>query len=71
MFENKLQFKTKYDLVANICHEGDYHTGTSKAFIYHNANNFWYEMQDLHVQERLTQLVAVSEAYIQFWKRKD
>ena len=45
--------------------------GNNKALIHHSPNNMWYEMQDLHVQERMPQLVAISEAYIQTWVRKE
>lgn len=69
-FPDKSRWKTKYDLVANICHKGDYHNGVFSALTYHQANNVWYEMEDLHVKETMPQLVVVSEAYIQLWKRK-
>ena len=69
-FPDKSKWKTKYDLVANICHKGDYHNGVFSSFVYHQPNNLWYKMDDLHVQETMAQLVTVSEAYIQLWKRK-
>jgi U4/U6.U5 tri-snRNP-associated protein 2 len=31
---------------------------------------FRYEVQDLHIQEVLPQMVAISEAYIQVFKRQ-
>jgi len=70
-FPPRRRWKTKYDLVANVCHDGEYDSGSNRVFIYHQNNRNWYEMQDLHVQERMPQLVAVSEAYIQFWKKSD
>lgn len=71
-FPDKKRWKTKYDLIAQICHEGkDYHKGNNRALIYHKPNNMWYEMQDLHVQEKMPQIVAISEAYIQTWARKE
>jgi U4/U6.U5 tri-snRNP-associated protein 2 len=69
----KRRQSTRYDLVANICHEGKPDKGTYKAHIYQKATDTWYEMQDLRVwtTETMPQLVALSEAYIQIYERKD
>lgn len=56
---------TVYDLVANIVHEGEPGKGTYKVHILHRATGQWYEMQDLHVTQRLSQMITLSEAYIQ------
>lgn len=63
-FPSKSKWSTKYDLVANICHEGKYGAGSNHAFVHH-TNKQRYRLQDLHMEERMPQLVAVSQAYIQ------
>merc|ERR1719273_1050625 len=63
---------TKYDLITNICHDGNWKDGTYRLHMYHKATDTWYEMQDLHVwsTETMPQLVALSETYIQFYELK-
>lgn len=60
---------TKYDLIANICHDGKADAGTYRVHIYHEARDTWFELQDLHVwsTETMPQLVALSESYIQIY----
>jgi U4/U6.U5 tri-snRNP-associated protein 2 len=71
----------KYDLVANITHyspadvgrEGKHNPlqeGSYKCHVQHKASNQWYEMQDLHVQETMPQLIGVSESYVLIFERK-
>lgn len=71
----------KYDLVANITHdspadvgrEGKYdplQEGSYKCHVNHKASNQWYEIQDLHVQEIMPQLIGVSESYLMIFERK-
>jgi hypothetical protein len=71
----------KYDLVANITHyspadvgrEGKHdplQEGSYKCHVQHKASNQWYEMQDLHVQETMPQLIGVSESYVLIFERK-
>jgi U4/U6.U5 tri-snRNP-associated protein 2 len=71
----------KYDLVANITHdspadvgrEGKHdplQEGTYKCHVQHKASSQWYEMQDLHVQETMPQLIGVSESYLLIFERK-
>lgn len=63
---------TCYDLVANIVHDGDPNIGkgTYRVYILHKGSNQWYEMQDLHVNDILPQMITLSEAYIQIWARR-
>jgi U4/U6.U5 tri-snRNP-associated protein 2 len=63
---------TKYNLIANICHEGKFDKGAYKIHVYHKPKDTWYEMQDLHVwtTETMPQLVALSETYIQIYELK-
>lgn len=71
----------KYDLVANITHESPadvgregkhdpLQEGSYKCHIQHKASNQWYEMQDLHVQETMPQLIGVSQSYVLIFERK-
>jgi len=61
----------RYDLLANVCHMGRFLKGESHVYCLNRPNNQWYKMHDLHIQEILPNLVSVSEAYIQFWERRD
>lgn len=65
----------KYDLVANITHasndskQGDpLQEGSFKCHVQHRGQ--WYEMQDLHVQETMPQLIGLSESYVLIFARK-
>jgi U4/U6.U5 tri-snRNP-associated protein 2 len=60
--------KGKYDLVANIVHEGIAGEGMFKMYAYRGVEGLWYEIQDLRVTEVLPQMVALSEMYLQVWK---
>ncbi|CAJ1969324.1 unnamed protein product [Cylindrotheca closterium] len=71
----------KYDLVANITHESPADVGREgkhdplqegfyKCHVQHKASKQWYEMQDLHVQETMAQLIGVSESYVLVFERK-
>lgn len=71
----------KYDLVANITHESPadvgregkhdpLQEGSYKCHVQHKATKQWYEMQDLHVQETMAQLIGVSESYVLVFERK-
>jgi len=78
---------TRYDLVSNICHEGlvTKATGTNevhdkgiaikegvfRAQILNKAQEQWFQIDDLHIQEILPQVVSISEAYIQIYERSD
>jgi U4/U6.U5 tri-snRNP-associated protein 2 len=71
----------KYDLVANITHtvpaevgrEGQFdplEEGEYRCHVQHRATNQWYEMQDLHVQEIMPQLIGVSESFVLIFEKK-
>lgn len=78
---------THYDLVANICHEGlvtkasytneshDKGTivkdGIFRAQVLNKSQDQWYQIDDLHIQEILPQVVSISEAYVQIYERSD
>lgn len=67
--ERKL--KGRYDLLANVCNTGKFLKGESHVYLLNRPNNQWYKILDLHAQEILPNLVSVSEAYLQFWERRD
>lgn len=62
---------TKYDLLANIRHEGrkkeddEYSVNLSN-----KATGMWYHIRDLDVEEIAPQLMSVTEAYIQIYEKK-
>ncbi|CAI5965268.1 unnamed protein product [Closterium sp. NIES-65] len=64
------KLRSKYDLIANVVHDGKPGEGSYRAFVQRKAEEAWYEMQDLHVTETLPQMVALSEAYIQIYEQQ-
>mmetsp|Transcript_23610 Transcript_23610/g.42677 ORF Transcript_23610/g.42677 Transcript_23610/m.42677 type:complete len:505 (-) Transcript_23610:43-1557(-) len=63
--------ETKYDLVANVCHDGKPERGTYKLQTYHQPTSQWFELHDLRVTAVLPQMVALTESYIQIYQRQD
>uniref|UniRef100_A0A7S0XB69 Ubiquitinyl hydrolase 1 n=1 Tax=Mantoniella antarctica TaxID=81844 RepID=A0A7S0XB69_9CHLO len=59
---------SKYNLVANICHDGKPEVGSYRAMVYHRADGNWYETQDLTVTEVLPQQVVLTECYLQIYE---
>ncbi|XP_061449028.1 ubiquitin carboxyl-terminal hydrolase 39 isoform X2 [Rhineura floridana] len=62
---------TTYDLIANIVHDGKPAEGAYRIHVLHHGTGKWYELQDLQVTDILPQMITLSEAYIQIWKRRD
>ncbi|XP_051976109.1 U4/U6.U5 tri-snRNP-associated protein 2 isoform X2 [Xyrauchen texanus] len=62
---------TTYDLVANVVHDGKPSEGSYRIHVLHHGTGKWYELQDLQVIDILPQMITLSEAYIQIWKRQD
>uniref|UniRef100_A0A3B3ZXE0 Ubiquitin carboxyl-terminal hydrolase 39 n=1 Tax=Periophthalmus magnuspinnatus TaxID=409849 RepID=A0A3B3ZXE0_9GOBI len=62
---------TTYDLVANVVHDGKPTEGSYRIHVLHHGTGKWYEMQDLQVIDILPQMITLSEAYIQIWKRQE
>ena len=62
--------ETRYNLIANIVHDGEPGKGTYRAHILHKATNQWFEMQDLHVTLILPQMITLTEAYIQIYEQQ-
>ncbi|GJY87072.1 U4/U6.U5 tri-snRNP-associated protein 2-like protein [Tanacetum coccineum] len=51
--EEEKKLRSKYDLIANIVHEGKAGEGSYKVSVKRKSEELWYEMQDLHVAETL------------------
>jgi len=62
--------RTKYDLIANICHDGQPDKGNFRIHLLNKPTKQWFEMQDLTVKEILPQLLALSESYVQVYERQ-
>jgi len=71
----------KYDLVANVTHHipaevgkeerrDPLQEGSYRCHVRHGASNKWYQMQDLHVEETMPQLIGISESYVMIFERK-
>jgi U4/U6.U5 tri-snRNP-associated protein 2 len=71
----------KYDLVANITHDSPagvgregqsdpLQDGSYKCHVQHRGTKQWYEIQDLHVQEVMPQLIGLSESSLLIFERK-
>ncbi|KAJ8466054.1 hypothetical protein OPV22_028606 [Ensete ventricosum] len=67
----KKKLRSKYDLIANIVHDGKPGEGCYRVFVQRKSEELWYEMQDLHVTETLPQMVALSEAYMQIYEQQE
>lgn len=63
--------ETRYDLVANVCHDGKPEKGTYKVQVYHSPTAQWFEIHDLRVTAVLPQMVALTESYVQVYQRQD
>jgi len=62
----------RYDLVANVVHEGKPGAGEGNYFaqVYHKGVNKWFQTQDLHVDEILPETITLATSYIQVWERQ-
>lgn len=68
--KEKEKLRTKYDLIANVVHDGKPGEGSYRVFVQRKSEELWYEMQDLHVSETLPQMVALSETYMQIYEQQ-
>ncbi|XP_041066354.1 U4/U6.U5 tri-snRNP-associated protein 2 isoform X1 [Carcharodon carcharias] len=62
---------TTYDLIGNVVHDGKPGEGAYRVHVLHHGTGKWYELQDLQVSDILPQMITLSEAYIQIWKRRE
>lgn len=63
--------KAKFDLVANVCHDGKAGQGTYRVHVHRKVEDAWYEVQDLRVVEVLPQIVSLSETYMQIYELRN
>lgn len=68
--ENMLFGDSKFNLCANIIHDGKPDNGKYRIQLRDYATDDWYEIQDLNVDKILSQSVIVSESYIHFYEMK-
>jgi len=63
---------TRYDLLANIKHQGEPEPtkGFYKIDAQNKGNEKWFEIQDLMVDSTMPQLISLSEAYLQVYEMK-
>ncbi|KAI9365448.1 hypothetical protein DFJ73DRAFT_264777 [Zopfochytrium polystomum] len=70
--EGAMPGEYKYDLVANICHEGGRpgaSSGEYKVHVHSKGRDQWFQIQDLFVEEIAPQMIFLSESYIQIWEQ--
>mmetsp|Transcript_9088 Transcript_9088/g.55379 ORF Transcript_9088/g.55379 Transcript_9088/m.55379 type:complete len:591 (-) Transcript_9088:552-2324(-) len=60
----------KYNLVGNIFHQGPPEGGSYQCHVHRKSDNQWYQIEDLHVERTLPQVVSLSETYILVYERK-
>ncbi|KAL6277808.1 hypothetical protein ACE6H2_021409 [Prunus campanulata] len=68
--EENESLRSKYDLIANIVHDGKPGEGSYRIFVQRKSEELWHEMQDLHVSETLPQMFALSETYMQIYEQQ-
>ena len=54
-----------YNLLANISHDGAPTDGHYRVHVRRRATDQWYQIEDLTVEEIQTQMIFLSESYIQ------
>jgi U4/U6.U5 tri-snRNP-associated protein 2 len=69
-FEPDTREVYKYDLLANIIHEGKPEGGTYRVQVRHKPTEEWFDIQDLHVNSIMPQQVTVTESYILVFERQ-
>jgi hypothetical protein len=60
----------KYDLTANIIHDGKSESGSFRVQVKNKSNEKWYDIQDLSINQIMAQSVVVSESYIHIYESK-
>eukprot|EP00656_Telonema_subtile_P005449 TRINITY_DN1247_c0_g2_i3.p2 TRINITY_DN1247_c0_g2~~TRINITY_DN1247_c0_g2_i3.p2 ORF type:complete len:352 (+),score=142.86 TRINITY_DN1247_c0_g2_i3:895-1950(+) len=58
----------RFNLLANVFHEGDAELGVFKCHLLNKAAKVWYEVEDLHIKETLPQLVSLCASYLQVYE---
>ncbi|TPX32034.1 hypothetical protein SmJEL517_g04779 [Synchytrium microbalum] len=62
--------ETRYDLIANICHEGGAKLGQGSYKVQVHSNNHWIMIQDLFEEQIRPEMIFLQESYVQIWERK-
>lgn len=57
-------------MTANVVHDGKAGEGCYRVFVQRKSEDVWYEIQDLRVTEAPTELVALSEGYLQIYEQQ-
>lgn len=65
------EVNVSYDLICNICHDGQAVGGSYRCHIERKVERIWYEVQDLRVTEVLPQIVNLSETYMQVYQLRN
>ena len=61
---------SKYDLIANVVHDGLPDQGSFRVHMHRKVEDQWYEVENLRVVDILPQVVALSETYMQVYELK-
>lgn len=62
---------SKYDLIANVVHDGLPDTGSYRVHMHRKVEDQWYEVENLRVVDILPQVVALSETYMQVYEQQN
>lgn len=63
------ELRNKYELYAISNHYGNMGGGHYSAYVYHNAEDKWYDFDDRHVSQVSPDSLKTSAAYVLFYKR--
>lgn len=61
---------SKYNLIANVVHDGQPDQGSYRVHMHRRIEDQWYEVENLRVVDILPQVVALSETYMQVYELK-
>ena len=59
----------RYNLIANISHDGPAEGGKFRVHVFHKALGKWLEMSDVDVQEKAPDNIMLLDVYIQIFER--
>lgn len=67
LLDKNVNSSTKYNLLANISHDGKPQTGqgTYKVHVTNKSQDQWFEIQDLRFEPVIPQMIFLSDSYIQ------
>lgn len=67
--QKNLKTATKFNLLANIVHDGEATKGAFRVHVLEKSSNTWFELQDLDVKKVQPQILGLSETYVQIYER--